>query len=62
MPKLKKLRKEHSESKYAAGLGRQTPNAESASAPAPASGANPKHREDFNSLVSAAVRKPESKD
>jgi hypothetical protein len=35
--------------------------AQSFAAP-PVADANPKHREDFNSLLGAAVRKPESKD
>ncbi len=41
---------------------RRRPQAESAQPSPPASDANPNHREDFNSLLNAAVQKPERAD
>lgn len=58
MPKLKKMRKKVIDQKE---RNRAATTDDGFSAP-PASDANPKHREDFNSLLTAAARKPERED
>jgi hypothetical protein len=62
MPKLKGLRRDHTKRVFEPQFQKDglPPTAEAASAPA--TDANPTHREDFNSLLRAAVQKRESED
>ncbi|MGD0332860.1 MAG: hypothetical protein ABSA90_06330 [Xanthobacteraceae bacterium] len=62
VPALANKRKEAIEAVKNANGKQPNEVAELAVAVPPASDANPKHREDFNSLLNAAVRKPERED